>query len=158
MSKVRVRKAKPRDLGLFRKLWQKFMEDNYELGHLVLPSKQNLDVACIYFDKYVSGEAEGIVLFVANDAVLMWGDDLSPIETRLEKPAQGWGVYVAPQRRRQGVSMIMREEGKKMLIEMGFTHVTGSTTLQNNPSYDSSVKLGFVDQPIRFGIMELTKE
>lgn len=158
MAKVRVRKAKERDKGLFRKLWQRFMEDNFEMDGLILPTKNNLDVANFYFDKYVSGEAEGIVLFVANDAVLMWGDDLSPIETRLEKSAQGWGVYVAPERRRQGVSMVIREEGKKMLRNMGFTHVLGSTTEKNDPSYQSSVKVGFVEQPIRIGIMDLTKE
>lgn len=154
----RVREAIERDKGLFRKLWGEFQKESHEMGHWVLPTKANLDVATFFFEQYTTKQAEGIVLFIANDAVLMWGTDMSPVETVFEKPAQGWGIYIKPERRREGLSLLIRDAGKEKLSSMGFTHVVGSTPHKNEASYQSSLKVGFVEQPLRIGVLTLKDE
>jgi hypothetical protein len=43
LKNIRVREAKTRDRGLFRKLWKKFMEEQAGKGELILPNEKNLD-------------------------------------------------------------------------------------------------------------------
>lgn len=158
VKKFRVREGKPRDKGLFRKLWKAFLKENSEQGHWILPNSGNLDVATFYFDKYVNKEAEGVVLFVAQNAVLMWGEDLSPITTIFEKAAQGWGTYVDPDHRKNGMSAEMRKQGKEKLRELGFTHVVGSVMKDNHPSHISTLKSGANVQPIEIFVMDIKEE
>ena len=48
----RVRVAKPRDVGLFRKLWKLFLEEQKEMGGVILPNEQNLEIFTNLFKIY----------------------------------------------------------------------------------------------------------
>ena len=154
-KKPRVRTAKARDKGLFRKLWMKFLEDNAAAGYPMTASKQNLDAYTNVFERYVNNELEGIVLFIAQNAVVMAGADGSPIEHVYEKPAQGWGIYVDPDRREDGLGSILIAEVVKRLKSLGFSHLIGSTTGQNVASDMNMQKAGFKELPIKSMILEI---
>lgn len=144
--KIRVREAKLRDKGLFRKLWSQLLEDQYEKGSQVLPSENNLDIYEVIFEKYVSGEFPGVVLFVAEDAVLMWGHTgQEALETK-DKIATGWGTYVGPKLRGKGASKELRKVACEKLKELGFEIVMGTTLTGNEEGEVSTEKFGFKKQ------------
>jgi hypothetical protein len=137
LKKIRVREAKPRDKGLFKMLWQKFMEEQHKKGDLALPSEHNLGFYAELFDLYVSGEVDGVVLFVADQAVTMCGDPLSYLELRYGRQAYWWGMYVEPENRKLGISNAFHGKMQELLQEKGFdfgatTHVEGDEVAVKN--------------------------
>lgn len=155
MKKVRVRKATPRDKGLFRKLWADYLDHQHKAGSFVLANDHNLSVFEGIFDLYTQELQPGIVLFIAEDAVLMWGkssDDL--IETNLGTIAQGWGTYIKPESRGNGLSKSIREEGKRLLKEMGFDAVIGTGLINEETSLNSAFEHGW-DRHSVLGICKL---
>ena len=128
LKNIRVREAKPRDVGLFKKLWRKYMEQQQDLGSPILASDSNLELMTKFFDAYVDPESsvDGVVLFIADVAVIMWGDTGSYFETSYGKTAYGWGIYVESEHRGKGMSKMLYEEMFKRLREKGFEHWTGS--------------------------------
>lgn len=142
--KIRVREAKQRDKGLFRKLWKSYLKDQHKKGSDILPTAANLDKFELIFEKYVSGEFEGIVLFVADDAVLMWGSQGEPaFETNYKKPATAWGTYVGEKLRGKGVSKELRKIAAQKLREKGFDVAIGIGLKGNEEGLDSGTKFGF---------------
>ena len=117
----RVRVAKPRDVGLFRKLWKLFLEEQKEMGGVILPNEQNLEIFTNLFKIYTDPDPEeeakldGVVLFIGEVAVMMWGDPDVPIETTLGKTAYAYGIYVLPDNRQQGLSNLLHEEPYKIV-------------------------------------------
>jgi len=92
LKRIRVRKARSEDIGLFRRLWKALMEEQYKAGSLVLPSDENLKVAEALFKAYVEEDLEGVVLFVSNVGILMYGDMASPYQLSVgDKVAYGFG-------------------------------------------------------------------
>jgi hypothetical protein len=90
LKNIRVREAKGRDIGLFRKLWTLLIQTQCEQG-----SGRDLKALALYehlFNRYVAKEADGIVLFVADKGVLMWGDH-GPLDVYAEKTVASWGDY-----------------------------------------------------------------
>jgi GNAT superfamily N-acetyltransferase len=120
LKNIRVREAKARDRGLFRKLWKKFMEEQAGKGELILPNEKNLDFYTSLFNLYVSGEVQGTVLFVADQAVSMWGDQVSYLDQKPGRGASCWGMYVEPENRRRGISNAFHEKAKEILAAQGF--------------------------------------
>jgi len=96
LKKIRVRKAKERDIGLFRKLWGQLLEQNTEQGSIIVPNSNLLSLSEEYFNLYVNNIYEGIVLFVADKGVLMWGETNSLLEYKPGNLVVGWGFYVVP--------------------------------------------------------------
>jgi GNAT superfamily N-acetyltransferase len=122
--KIKVRKAKVRDRGLFLKLWSEFLSERS--GSLIKNSEKNLETFASIFDSYASGETKGICLFVAEHAVLMWGEFNPTFDITLNEVAQGWGTFVKEEARGKGVGKAIRKTGKKILKDMGFKHLLGN--------------------------------
>lgn len=137
IKKPRVRAAKPRDIGLFKKLWKLYLEERFEQGGVILPSDENVETYTNLFKLYTNPDLpedmkiDGIVLFIGEVALIMCGDPDMPFETRLGKTAYAFGVYVMPDQRRQGLFNLLYEEAKKRLNGFGFEHVTGSILESN---------------------------
>lgn len=74
-KKPRVRVGTPRDRGLFKVLWKTHLEKQHDAGGLIDPSDSNVERMARIFDFYVGGMADGVVLFVGNDAVLLAGEE-----------------------------------------------------------------------------------
>lgn len=145
-KRIKIRRAKPGDLGLFKKLWKEYLSDEKLLSvGGVPPTDHNMEVFEHIFNAYVSGEFEGVVLFHAEDAVLMWGDPGGQIfESNYGRQAQGWGTYVKESARKKGISMALQRKAVNILKNMKFDTVVGQVDLENEEAFSSISKLGFV--------------
>ena len=129
MKKARVRNATVRDAGLFQKLWFQMLVAQSESGNIIYANEHNLDIYLGLFEAYVEEEAAGVVLFVADTGVLMWGEAGSPFETAVGlKPCTGWGQFVSPEARGKGVLDAMIGEAVIQLADLGFDSMIGATT------------------------------
>ena len=122
LKNLRVREAGLRDEGLFRKLWAKYLKEQNEKGDLLLPSDKNLDAFTQLFRLYVSDEQKGTVLFVADQAVSMWGDPVSFFELSTGPVATCFGIYVEPEHRQRGISNLFHEKAAEILRKHGFEY------------------------------------
>lgn len=128
LKNIRVRHAKPGDHGLFRKLWQELAEAQFELGNTIIPNEQNLETMTAMFTAIVSGEQDGVVIFVSDAAVLMYGEMGNVFETTLgSRIAFGFGHYVVEEHRGRGILDQMTEVAFAKLKEQGFEVMLGST-------------------------------
>ncbi len=128
----------------FSMLWRMFLGVQ-ELGLKPLPTRRNLAFFDRLFDAYYLGEADGICLTDADcKSVLLWGDGLQPpaIETNLGRIATGWGVFVHPQARGQGLSVALRQAGYPLLKERGFDCVIGTAHVGNEAGLKSALASG----------------
>lgn len=136
----RVRHAKPGDRNLFRKMWLDYLTESYGTKDSeIQPDDFNIDRYSLFFDLYVSGQLPGIVLFIGEAAVLMWGgigEDPFHMDT---KRALGFGTYVKPEARRKGYSKMIRQAGVLLLRELGFETVIGEVK-HGGKDFDIRVK------------------
>ena len=116
-KKVRIREAKVRDVGLFTKLWKAYLESNEKVGSVICPNERNMAGPTILFERYVSGDLRGVVLFVADYAVFMAGEQTLPLEYNCGRVANLWGSHVLPSHE---VGPQLVNEGLKRLKEKGF--------------------------------------
>lgn len=124
VKRIRVREAKARDVGLFRKLWAEFLTDQAEKGAKVAGTDRSLKFFEKLFDIYVAGAFEGTALLVADKGILMWGDAGSPIEYKDGKTAMAWGSFVAPVENRAEIYEALEGRALEILREKGFKGVT----------------------------------
>jgi hypothetical protein len=136
----RVRGAKPGDRNLFRKLWLEYLTESYETKDSEFkPDDFNMERYSKLFDLYVSEMFPGVVLFIGDSAVLMWGGMAEdPFHTD-NRRAFGFGTYVRPSARRKGYSKIIRKEGAKRLKVLGFDAVVGEIK-HGGSDFDARVK------------------
>lgn len=150
LKKARVRTAKPRDVGLFKKLWMQYLEEQTKQGGLVIPSLDNVEVFANIFKMYVDPDMpeearfDGVVLFVGEVAVLMWGESGSAATTEMGKTAYAWGIYIVPDQRGNGLSDKLQQEARKRLKEMGFDSLYATVLDQNSHGLEA-LKRGFED-------------
>jgi GNAT superfamily N-acetyltransferase len=160
-KKIKVREAKPGDRNLFKKLWLEYLQESYENSRSdVLPIEENIEVFAHIFDQYIDKESgfDGIVLFIAEDAILMWGTQGAPaLKTHWEKIANGWGTYVREAARGKGYSTKIREVAKSKLKDMGFDVVLGTAVDSNESGVNSGVNAGF-EPHSKLYILKLDKE
>jgi len=133
--RVAVWAAQLEDRDLFKTLWIKYLQETAQAGGPYLPTEKTLGFYTSLFIAYSSGRWDGVVLLASDAAgVLMWGavpgDDL-PLDFRYGRVAQGWGTYVEPAHRRQGVASALRTVAKRRLVEMGFDAVIGEAWAGN---------------------------
>jgi len=130
----KVRHAKPGDRNLFKKLWMEYLISSHESGDSeVIPNENNLEKFCIMFDLYTSKDVEGIVLFVGDYAVLMWGSiGVLPFDAKVSQRAMGWGTYIKPSYQGKGISKIIRRAGIEELKKMGFQCIFGEVKHKGN--------------------------
>jgi len=88
---------------------------------------ENMAVYEQIFNMYVSGEEPGVVLFVGECAVAMWGTPgETGIKTELDPVANGWGIYVSPDQRGADISTKFVDVAKEKLKELGFKAIVDS--------------------------------
>ena len=139
LKKIRVREARPRDVGLFRSLWSQFLREQQEAGSIIRgDSEKNLEIFTNVFKTYVDKEASeydqhnGIALFIGEVAVLLVGASGNSVEMTIgRRPARVWGIYVIPDQRDKGIEVKLYEEAFKRLREMGFDAVFGNNALES---------------------------
>jgi len=144
-NKIKIRRAKLGDLGLFRKLWEEYLSDEQLLAAGgVAATEHNMEVFERMFNVYVSGDLDGTVLFHAEDGVLMYGD---PGELLFEnvngRQANGWGLYVKESARGKGVSTALRTKAVNILRTMGFDSLWSVTDPANEEKYAATIRFGF---------------
>jgi GNAT superfamily N-acetyltransferase len=123
LKKVRVREAKERDLGLFRKLWKAFLTEQRGRGAAMLPSSHNMEIFDALFNLYVVEKSfKGFILFVGEQAILMAGNPVSEFESSLGEVCYGWGAYVAPEYRGKKIGKELYSVAREKILEMGFDH------------------------------------
>lgn len=114
LKKIRVREAKARDIGLFKKLWQDGIEES-DSGKGSTVFFEEL------FDQYVES-GEGFILLVADKGVLIAGEAKTQFEA-VGTIAQIWGIYVSKDFRGQGIELAMLNEAKSKLKSQGHATV-----------------------------------
>lgn len=147
LKKARVRAAKARDVGLFKKLWMQYLEEQVKQGGLVIPSVDNVEVFANIFRMYIDKDNmpedarfDGVVLFIGEVAMLMWGDSGSTAETQMGKTAYAWGVYIVPDQRGNGLSDLLHQEARKRLKAMGFDSLYATVLDQNSHGLEALMR------------------
>ena len=128
-KKIRIREAKPRDVGLFTKLWKSYLESNEKAGSVICPNDQNMAGPILMFERYVSADLRGVILFIADYAVLMAGEQALPLEYNCGRVANLWGAYTLPDHE---IGSQLVDEGLKRLKEKGFDTVLFTRTAASN--------------------------
>jgi len=130
---------------IFMELWKEGVESQFKMGSSVVPSVKTMDFFLDVFNSYASSELKGVCLFGASEnAVLLWGETGSdfPWESTMGKWAMGWGTYVRPAYRRQGVSRLLRNQAMRYLNAMGIETVTGTSISRNIAGKESMTCYG----------------
>lgn len=142
-SKVRV--ASSKDRALFSSLWRAYLSELRSLGSEIRPTDRTMAFYMALFDSYTMGSRFGLCLLAGDGATLLWGEsmDSSPLDTDFGKIAHGWGTYVAPPARGQGLSRALREEAVRRLADMGFDSVLGMAHLPNEKGLQTGLGVGF---------------
>ena len=151
-----IHEATERDYPTFLKLWVALMESQAELGSDILVTPKNVAFFTALFNIYLGGMRRGVVLLAGDCGVSMWGEDVadSPLDTKYAPFARGWGTYITPEHRRQGLASQMREYGSRRMHEMGFKYVGGVLLLSNEIS-QQSLKKYETSTPLMFHIKAL---
>jgi ribosomal protein S18 acetylase RimI-like enzyme len=119
--KIRVRDAKPRDLGLFRKLLSDSFSDKENEGLLVIGDEKTI----AFFDELFKSAIA--VFFVADKGMLMLSENLSPASFKVGKLASVMASYVTPDARDQGIEEALLGAAVDRSKELDFGGITFST-------------------------------
>ena len=122
LKKIRIRKAKSRDIGLFRKLWISLLKKNVEEGSIIIPTSEAMAMYETMFDRIVDGDLDGIVLFIADKGVLMWGPNESLFEYSPGNLVFAWGHYVVPDSL-EGIEEALLKEAEIWAREKGYSGI-----------------------------------
>jgi GNAT superfamily N-acetyltransferase len=148
-----VRLATTKDLTQFDLLWAEYLEENHKQGDAVLPSQSNKEFFRRVARIYMNNPQTGCVIMAFDGkvpaGVVMWGMPLfpSPIETTHGVVAHGWGTYVRPEHRGEGVSRDMRDMAKGHLQAIGCDTLVGSVRIGNANGVASVHQMGFEQGP-----------
>ena len=112
LKRLRVREAQSRDIGLFRKLWTELLNAQRGQGSVTQASEKTMVLYEALFNTYVENHLEGVVLFVADKGVLMWGENTS-IEYD-DKTLIAWGDFGSAV---EGVKEALIERAEEWAIE-----------------------------------------
>ncbi len=149
---------------IFRRVWMRFMEELYDAGGEVVPTKQNLDQYVAIYMMYVSGEAEGYTLLLQGDdgkiiAANMGGEIpiAEPTETNWGRVARCWGIWVDPEHRRSDLSINLDKTMGRMLLADGFDTIVSDVHFFNKIAFKRAVeRVGYVPHLIS-GYLDLRK-
>lgn len=134
-------KDRERLLGLFTA----YLKD---AGGDIVPCQENAELYGTIFNRYVSGEAEGVTLLAltAGEVIgfTMAGEFPLGFRTTHGKTAMGWGTYVVPEERCRGHARRLRQALDRRLRTMGFDTVIGGYAPGNDPAAASIRDTGFV--------------
>jgi len=126
MKKIRVREAKPRDLGLFRKLQAEFSADPDNEGTLVKYEPETYEFFDGLFNLYVEDDS-GFILFVGEWGMIVAGALRAEAKFKMGDVANIWFAFVSTEGRDSGIEEALFEETMKRLQEQGYNGVTFGT-------------------------------
>lgn len=129
----------------FMVLWEQYLVEQHKDGGEILPTRRTL----LFFDRlaflYAHNIVQGVAVMEPGAGVLLWGR--APGETTFDTVwgvyAQGWGTYVIPERRGEGISKAMRDVAKEALREKEIETVIGTVRHGNDAGQVSGVHAGF---------------
>lgn len=141
-----VRHATLDDRRDFKHLWRMLLEEGAEQGSEIAADEHNLDIYVGIFERYIQGLVRGVVILAEIDdagpvGVVMWGDPQNPFHMNFPRLASGWGTYVVPEAREDGISLELRKEACKALKALGFTHMMGMALESNLAGIESMKKV-----------------
>jgi GNAT superfamily N-acetyltransferase len=139
-KKVRVRDSKPRDVGLFRKLWKLYLAENEKDHSIVSCTDKSVAATETMFNAYTSKESPGMVLFVGDYAILMAGEIPAPVDYNCGKTVMLWGIFVQADHRRTGVATALVKEARMRLKSDGADTVVTTFTVLNEPAARFALK------------------
>ena len=120
-----------------------YLEEESSNGSELSPSVRNFNFLAEIARLYLFGQIDGVVLLAGEVGFLLWGKAPNQLDYRWGKTAVGWGTYVRPGFRGQGISKALREEGKRQLRNKGFAVVLGAVLVGNTAGKESGIKAGF---------------
>ena len=125
----------PGDRSLFIELWGDFLREHHKNGNFVEPTVRSMNYYLDLFDRYTSGQAEGVVVFaVPGHAVCMWGDvGGNGLYDHTEgRVAHSLGSYVRPEyrSRHHDIPYAMWKRACKVLKKRGFNTVISSVNVE----------------------------
>ena len=126
MKTIRVREAKSRDLGLFRKLQAEFSEDPDNANTLVKYEEDTHEFFDELFNMYVESD-NGFVLFVGEWGMIVAGALRTEAKFQMGDVAAVWFAYVSKEGRDQGIEEALFEEMIKRIQEQGYNGITFGT-------------------------------
>lgn len=120
-----------------------FLTEHYAVGGDIQPTEENaahlvalgVHRATLGDPVFLAGDEDGIVGFA-----LWCGTPESPITMR-DKVCQGLGTYVVPPRRRDGISILLRESAFIQAAVAGYTRIDG--VARDKKGLESSKRVGF---------------
>lgn len=116
MKTIRVREAKPRDLGLFRKLQGEFFDDPENSGAVAQNNSEFFDTL---FHTLVESD-DGFILFVAEKGMIVVGPVHTDAKLRFNKLGNIWTAVVSADSRDLGIEMALFVEAKKLAMDKGY--------------------------------------
>lgn len=122
--KIRIRDAKDRDLGLFRKLLDEFLTDPDNENFLV---EADSDETKFYFDEMFKTSVDlddSFVIFVADKACLAACSLRAGVKFKQGFVATIWMAHVSKDVRDEGIEEALFKEAKKRLNSLGFDAIT----------------------------------
>jgi len=148
-----IRSATKDERKLFMGMWMQYVRVEWNRGGEIVPDAKTRLMFEGFFDAYLSGELLGVAL--VKDAphrhlpdfagVLLWGQAAAemPFTSRYDPFVLGWGTYVHPLCRGQGLASALRANARMHLREMGISHVLGAVLNANPTGIRSGAKDGF---------------
>lgn len=144
-----IRKAHPVEVKGFSQLWLEFLIEHKEEGSETLPTGETMRFVRQLFHEYTSGFIGGVALVAdigGNDFAggLLWGSrGMSPVDTTWGNTAFGWGTYVRPEYRGDGLGSQLVAEGLSQLTAQGFDTIVLTPLVGNDRSLKMLERAGF---------------
>jgi len=132
LKRIRVRAAKARDIGLFKKLVMEAMQEQEKQGSIMRAGDGTLAVCEQLFHMYLDEDLEGVVLFVADRGLLLWGDAASTMDSSLGKVITAWVTYVVPGSP-EGVREALSQHAEEWAKEHGFEGIQVNSFRESPP-------------------------
>lgn len=145
---MKVRLATTDDLRQFDCLWMEYLQENLKAGDTTLNSKNNRAFFHRVARHYMTYPKLGCVVMAFDGkvpaGVVMWGAFIGDaLETTLGKVAHGWGTFVRPKYRGEGLSSKMRGLAEDHLRAQRIRSLLGTVLPSNIPGLRSVEARGF---------------
>lgn len=125
-------------------LTRAYLEELLPLGSEILPTDRSLATFARFFDAYVSGDWPGAVVLSDGGFTMAGQSGPEPLfDTKFGRMAYGWGTYVEPAYRRQGLAAAMRAALRDELRRQGFGAIAGAAHHLNGVGLESVRSLPF---------------
>ena len=141
---VAIAVARPQDRNLLIKMVLKLLKHLDQFEHDMLPTVENAEWMVETLLMPSAARGEPILIAWKDDSALgmtAWPIQVLPYASRFTL-AYGYGTYVEPGYRREGVATRLRQVAMRLLKDKGIERVMIAVALRNTPSLASCEALG----------------